>query len=119
MNRNIKNLKNNIDFINLDNSNFSFLAANNDSKKFKFVENKTNRKNNEIIFNGILSLFNRIFDLNWYKPKKQNNKKLRLIIKFPRIKLIGNKEKTIFINELELSEKFSFEKAILTFYTLF
>jgi hypothetical protein len=83
------------------------------------VENKTNRKNNEIIFNGILSLFNKIFDFNWYNPRIQNNKKLRLIIKFPRIKLIGKKEKTIFINELELSDKFSLEKAIFTFYTLF
>jgi hypothetical protein len=64
MNKNIKNLKNNIDFINLDKSNFSLLILNNDSKKFKVVENKTNRKNNEIIFNGILSLFNKIFDFN-------------------------------------------------------
>ena len=40
------------------------------------------------------------------------------MIKFPRIKLNGKKEKTILINKLELRAKFPLAKAILTFYIL-
>ena len=35
-------------------------------------------------------------------PVQQNNKKLIFVIKFPKIKLIGNRQKIIFINEKEL-----------------
>ena len=78
----------------------------------------TQQKNRKIIFKGKLSLLIKIFDLKFKIPRQQNNKKLRLVIKFPRIKLIGKKEKTILINKLELRAKFPLAKAILTFYIL-
>ena len=40
------------------------------------------------------------------------------MIKFPKIKLSGKKEKTILISEVELRAKFSLAKVILTFYIL-
>ena len=45
-------------------------------------------------------------------------KKFKFVIKFPRIKLNGKKEKTILVSEVELRAKFSLAKVILTFYIL-
>ena len=112
-NKIIKNLKNNIDFINLDKSNLSLSPKYKDSIKFKLVENKTNKKKREIIFKGKLSLLVKIFDLKWKIPRQQNNKKFKFMIKFPRIKLNGKKEKTILVSEVELRAKFSLVKVIL------
>ena len=40
------------------------------------------------------------------------------MIKFPRIKLNGKKEKTILVSEVELRAKFFLAKVIFTFYIL-
>ena len=40
-------------------------------------------------------------------PKQQNIKIFKLIMKFPKIKLIGKKAKTKFVNALELVVIFS------------
>jgi len=40
------------------------------------------------------------------------------MIKFPRIKLNGKKEKMILISEVELKAKFSLAKVILTLYII-
>ena len=76
------------------------------------------KKKREIIFKGKLSLLVKIFDLKWKIPRQQNNKKFKFMIKFPRIKLNGKKEKTILVSEVELRAKFSLAKVILTFYIL-
>ena len=44
----------------------------------------------------------KIFDFKWKIPKQQNSTRLIFVIKFPRIKLIGKKAKTRFVNKIEL-----------------
>ena len=48
----------------------------------------------------------KIFDLKLKIPNKQNNKKFIFIIKFPKIKLIGKKPKTMFVSKTGLIFKF-------------
>ena len=64
-----------------------------------------------------LNLVFKIFDLKWKIPKTQNNTKLMFVIKFPKIKLIGKKPKTRFINKIESIEKFFLFK-LVTFFNI-
>ena len=64
---------------------------------------------------GRLNLIFKIFDFKLKIPKTQNNIILTLVRKFPKMKLIGKKAKTIFINKEELMLKFSLFKIVLLF----
>ena len=64
---------------------------------------------------GKLNLVVKIFDRKRKIPKTQNNIRLMLIIRFPKIKLIGKKAKTRFINKIELIENFSLFKFVTLF----
>ena len=59
---------------------------------------------------GRLNLIFKIFDFKLKIPKTQNNIILTLVRKFPKMKLIGKKAKTKFINKIESMEKFFFIK---------
>ena len=72
----------------------------------RIEEKKIARKNKKIIFKTKSNLRDRILDFKWKIPKQQNNKILIFIIKFPKIKLIGKKPKTIFVNKTELKLNF-------------
>ena len=48
-------------------------------------------------------------------PKAQNNIRLALVTKFPKMKLIGKKPKTRFINKKESVEKFFLFKFVILF----
>ena len=52
------------------------------------------------------NLISKIFDLRWNIPKIQNNKELILVIRFPKIKLIGKKQKVRFTSKVGLIFKF-------------
>ena len=54
-----------------------------------------------------------IFDLKLKIPKQQNNIRLILVMRLPKIKLIGKKEKTRLINKIELMLKFFLFKIII------
>ena len=59
---------------------------------------------------GRLNLIFKIFDFKLKIPKTQNNIILTLVRKFPKMKLIGKKAKTKFINKIESMVKFFFIK---------
>jgi len=94
-----KYLKNDIDFNNLINSEYSYPSIYKDFIKFKLVEKKIIKNNKKIIFIDRLNLVVKILDLKCKIPKQQNSKVFILVIKFPKIKLIGKKAKTIFVNK--------------------
>ena len=77
------------------------------------LKKKLCKKNKKIIFIGRLNLVVKILDLKCKIPKQQNSKVFILVIKFPKIKLIGKKAKTIFINKTGLMLKFFLYKIIL------
>ena len=108
-----KNLKNDMDFNNLINSEYSYPSTYKDIIKFKLVEKKIIRNNKKINLIGRLNLVVKILDLKWKIPKQQNSKVFILVIKFPKIKLIGKKAKTIFVNKMGLVIKFFLYKIIL------
>ena len=110
-----KYLKNSIDFINLSKWIYSKPSKYKDFVKLKLVEKKITKNNKKIIFIERLYLVVKIFDLKWKIPKIQNNTRLRLIIKFPKIKLIGKKAKVRFINKTESIENFFLFKFITLF----
>ena len=114
-----KNLKNIIDFINLNKSLYSYSCKYNDRKRLKPVEKKIARKNKKIIFIGRLNSVVKIFDLKWKIPKQQNIIRLIFVIKFPKIKLIGKKEKTRLVNKIELTLKIFLFKVIIKPHELF
>ena len=107
-----KYLKNDMDFNNLINSEYSYPSIYKDFIKLKLVEKKIMQKNKKIIFIGRLNLVVKILDLKCKIPKQQNSKVFILVIKFPKIKLIGKKAKTIFVNKTELIGCFFFESFI-------
>ena len=100
-----KNLKNIIDFISLNKSWCSYSCKYNDRKRLRPVEKKITRKNKKIIFIGRLNSVVSIFDLKWKIPKQQNIIRLIFVIKFPKIKLIGKKEKTRLVNKNRINAK--------------
>ena len=106
-------LKNDMDFNNLINSEYSYPWIYKDFIKFKLVEKKIMRNNKKIIFIERLNLVVKILDLKCKIPKQQNSKVFILVIKFPKIKLIGKKAKTIFVNKTRLMLKFFLYKVIL------
>ena len=108
-----KYLKNDMDFNNLINSEYSYPSIYKDFIKLKLVEKKIMQKNKKIIFIGRLNLVVKILDLKCKIPKQQNSKIFILVIKFPKIKLIGKKAKTIFVNKTELMLKIFLYKVIL------
>ena len=108
-----KYLKNDMDFNNLINSEYSYPSIYKDFIKFKLVEKKIIKNNKKIIFIDRLNLVVKILDLKCKIPKQQNSKVFILVIKFRKIKLIGKKAKTIFINKTELILKFFLYKIIL------
>ena len=108
-----KNLKKDMDFNNLINSEYSYPSIYKDFIKFKLVEKKIMKNNKKIIFIERLNLVVKILDLKWKIPKQQNSKVFILVIKFPKIKLIGKKAKTIFVNKTRLMLKFFLYKIIL------
>ena len=110
-----KYLKNSIDFINLSKWIYSKPTKYKDFVKLKLVEKKITKSNKKIIFIEKLNLVVKIFDFKWKIPKTQNNIRLRLIIKFPRMILIGKKAKTRFINKIESIEKFFLFKFVKFF----
>ena len=91
----------------------SYSSKYKDFIKLKLVEKKIMQKNKKIIFIGRLNLVVKILDLKCKIPKQQNSKVFILVIKFPKIKLIGKKAKTIFVNKTELILKFFLYKIIL------
>ena len=108
-----KYLKNDIDFNNLINSEYSYPSIYKDFIKFKLVEKKIIKNNKKIIFIDRLNLVVKILDLKCKIPKQQNSKVFILVIKFPKIKLIGKKAKTIFVNNTGLMLKIFLYKVIL------
>ena len=108
-----KYLKNDMDFNNLINSEYSYPSIYKDFIKFKLVEKKIIRNNKKIIFIERLNLVVKILDLKCKIPKQQNSKVFILVMKFPRIKLIGKKAKTIFVNKTKLILKFFLYEIIL------
>ena len=95
-----------MDFNNLINSEYSYPSIYKDFIKFKLVEKKIMRNNKKIIFIERLNLVVKILDLKCKIPKQQNSKIFILVIKFPKIKLIGKKAKTRFVNKIGLMLKF-------------
>ena len=110
-----KYLKNDIDFNNLINSEYSYPSIYKDFIKFKLVEKKIIKNNKKIIFIDRLNLVVKILDLKCKIPKQQNSKVFILVIKFPKIKLIGKKAKTRFINKIESIENFFLFKLVILF----
>ena len=102
-----------MDFINLIKLEYSYPSIYKDFIKFKLVEKKIMRNNKKIIFIERLNLVVKILDLKCKIPKQQNSKIFILVIKFPKIKLIGKKAKTIFVNKIGLILKFFLCKIIL------
>jgi len=102
-----------MDFNNLINSEYSYPSIYKDFIKFKLVEKKIIKNNKKIIFIERLNLVVKILDLKFQIPKQQNSKVFILVIKFPKIKLIGKKAKTIFVNKTRLMLKFFLYKIIL------
>ena len=100
-----KYLKNSIDFINLSKLIYSQPSKYKDFVKLKLVEKKITKNNKKIILIGKLNLVVKIFDRKRKIPKTQNNIRLMLVIRFPKMKLIGKKPKTRFINKIESKEK--------------
>ena len=111
--KNIKNLKNNTDFINLNKLSYSYPSKYKDFIKLRNVEKKTTINNKKIIFKVKSSLIVKIFDLNWKIPKIQKNTRFKFIIKFPTIKLIGKKAKIRFINETDFISKILLSKTMI------
>ena len=108
-----KYLKNDIDFNNLINSEYSYPSIYKDFIKFKLVEKKIMRNNKKIIFIERLNLVVKILDLKCKIPKQQNSKVFILVIKFPKIKLIGKNAKTRLVNKTGLMLKFFLLKIII------
>ena len=110
-----KYLKNSIDFINLSKWIYSKPPKYKDFVKLKLVEKKITKNNKKIILIEKLNLVVKIFDRKRKIPKTQNNIRLMLIIRFPKIKLIGKKAKTRFINKIESIGKFFLSKFVKFF----
>ena len=87
-----------MDLTNLFKLPYSYSSKYKDFIKLKLVEKKTIKKNKKIIFNVKSNLTFKIFDFKWKIPRAQNIKRLRLVLGFPKIKLIGKKLKTRFVN---------------------
>ena len=120
-----KNLKNNIDFISLIRLSYSWTSPipaypskYRDFIKLKLVENKIIQKNKKIIFIEKSSFVSKILDLKWKIPNKQNSITFILIIAFPKIKLIGKKLKTRFVNKTELNSYLFLASSIFYFRSL-
>ena len=108
-----KNLKNIIDFVKLIKLACLPSSKYKASIRLRLDEKKIIQNNKKIIFVEKSNLVFKIFDFNWKIPKQQNNTTFRLIIKLPRIKLIGKKPKIMFVNRVGLILKFFLYKVIL------
>ena len=93
-----KNLKNIIDFINLTKLTYSYPSKYKDLIKLKLVEKKITKNNRKITFKTKSNFIFKIFSLKWKIPNPQNSSKFMLVIKFPKIKLMGKKQKIKFTN---------------------
>tara|TARA_Y100001960_G_C14244012_1_gene619655 strand:+ start:388 stop:633 length:246 start_codon:yes stop_codon:yes gene_type:complete len=79
---------------------YSYSSKYKDFIKLKLVENKITKKNKKTTFSAKSNSIFKIFDFKLRIPKKQNNKILRLVLGFPRIKLIGKVTKNKFVRKV-------------------
>jgi len=92
---------------------YSYPSKYNDFIKLKLVERKAIINNKKTIFIVKSSFVVKILDPKLKMPKMHNNTRFKFITKFPKIKLIGKKAKTRFINEIDFISKIFLFRTII------